>query len=76
MSADKNFLVIQPGCDMSAADVFLVWDSPQCAARKYLTDRGVDEEFIRDAQVGDAQFFDKERVVLRIGRVFDGENWT
>jgi hypothetical protein len=60
---------------MMAADVFHVWDGPDCRGRAYLVEHGVDERFFVEAEIGDACFFDKERVVIRIGRVFWLDGW-
>jgi hypothetical protein len=71
------FVVIQPGCDVSAPDVFAIFFDPTDVAFslshwgvKYIVDRGVSVDFLRLAEVGDVFPFDRERVVMRVGR-----NW-
>jgi hypothetical protein len=66
----KNFVLIQPGCDVYAADVD-TFSADDARLVKYIVDRGGDPEFFKSAAVGDAMPFDRERVVLCVGKVWE-----
>jgi hypothetical protein len=67
--ASRSFVLIQPGCDLMACDL-AVFDEQDEGFVKYIVERGGDPEFFRAASVGDAMPFDRERVVLCVGKVW------
>jgi len=66
--AQRWFVVIQPGCDMNASDVF-TFDNENDECIDYVVRRGGDPDFFVKSMVGDAMPFG-ERVVLRVGNVW------
>jgi hypothetical protein len=68
----RSFVLIQPGCDQLADDVAVFGEEDLYYIKyvKYVVDRGGDPEFFKSATVGDAMRFDRERVVLCVGKIW------
>jgi hypothetical protein len=65
----KCFVVIQPGMDVYAQDV-ATFTSNEEEWIKYIVARGGDPLFFEGAAIGDAMPFDRERVVLCVGKLW------